>query len=397
VTNSASPLIETAGVEAVVASAYATGRAALDFEFLWERTYAPLACLAQMAVGDEVHLIDPVEGAPLAPIAAMVADPGFPVVMHAPSADLTLLGMQFGTVPSNLTDVQLVAGFVGLGAGQGLAALLDRVLKVRLDKGEQYTDWSKRPLSENQLTYAAADVENLFALSDELAARAERLGRSAWVAEEHARRYGPDSRWTPDPDESWRRVKGQGKLGPRDRAVLKAVAAWRENEAARRDKPTSWIVPDRTLLEIARRKPASRQALMNERGLPERMRPDDADALLDAIMAGKDAEGISLPASPPADVQARLEILAPLGQVLVAARAAEVDLAPTLLATRDEVESHLIATITGDSGRVSPLAAGWRYELAGSALEDLAGGRIALACAPTRPYLREIPPGQEIN
>ena len=395
--SSASPLIDQAGVETVVASAYAAGRAALDFEFLWERSYAPLPCLAQLAVGDDVHLIDPVEGAPLGPIAAMVADPEFTVVMHAPSADLTLMGMQFGTVPQNIIDVQLMAGFVGLGAGQGLATLLDRVLKVRLDKGEQYTDWSRRPLSQNQLTYAAADVENLFALSDELASRAEQLGRSAWVAEEHARRYGPDSRWTPDPDESWRRVKGQGKLGPRDRAVLKAVAGWRECEAARRDKPTSWIVPDRTLLEIARRKPATRQALMNERGLPERMRPQDADALIEAIIAGKNAEPISLPAAPAADVQARLEILAPLGQVLVGARAAEVDLAPTLLATREEVESHLITAITGAADRLSPLRSGWRYELAGSALEDLAAGRIALACAPTRPYLREIPPGQEIN
>ena len=238
------------GVAAVVAAAHEHGRIALDFEFLWERTYAPRACLAQIAIDERVHLIDPIEGAPLDPIAALVADPDVDVVMHAPSSDLTLLGMQFGTRPTSILDVQLTAGFIGIGAGQGLGVLLDRGLKVKLDKGEQYTDWSRRPLTERQLTYAAADVAYLIELADEFMARAERLGRVSWIAEEMARRYGPDSRWVPDPDDVWRRVKGQGKLSPPDRAVLRALAAWREREAVRRDRPTAWIVPDRTLLEM---------------------------------------------------------------------------------------------------------------------------------------------------
>ena len=226
---------DAAGVDAVVAEARAEGRAAIDLEFLWEKTYAPIACLAQVATARGIHLIDPIDGAPLRPIAELVSDPDVEVVMHAPSADLTLLGMAFGTRPQRLTDMQIVAGFVGLGAGQGLATLLERVLGVKLDKGERYTDWSRRPLSAAQLEYGAADVAHLLELADELARRAEELGRTEWVAEEHARRFGPDARLVPDPDNAWRRVKGGGRLGSRDRAVLAELAAWREREAARRD------------------------------------------------------------------------------------------------------------------------------------------------------------------
>ncbi len=375
---------------AVVAAAHEHGRIALDFEFLWERTYAPMACLAQVAIDGRVHLIDPVEGAPLAPIAALVADPDVDVVMHAPSSDLTLLGMQFGTQPQRVLDVQLVAGFIGIGAGQGLSVLLERGLKIRLDKGEQYTDWSRRPLTERQLTYAAADVAHLVALADEFLARADRLDRTSWIAEEMTRRYGPDSRWVPEPQEVWRRVKGQGKLSPADRAVLRALAAWREREAARRDRPTAWIVPDRTLLEIARRRPKTTDQLAGERGLPERMRQTDLEGILTAVGEGVAADPIHLPAAPAAELQARMDTLGPLGQILVTARAAEADLAPSLVATRDEIETFLWGEIGAREVPDSPLAVGWRFEIAGQPLRDLAEGRIALAPAPTRPFLREI-------
>jgi ribonuclease D len=379
------------GVAAVVAAAHEHGRIALDFEFLWERTYAPRACLAQVAIDGRVHLIDPIEGAPLDPIAALVADPAVDVVMHAPSSDLTLLGMQFGTRPSSILDVQLAAGFIGIGAGQGLGVLLDRGLKIRLDKGEQYTDWSRRPLTDRQLTYAAADVAHLIRLADEFMVRAERLGRTAWIAEEMERRYGPGSRWVPDPDEVWRRVKGQGKLSPGDRAVLRALAAWREREAARRDRPTAWIVPDRTLLEIARRRPASVAQLAAERGLPERMRQSDLDGILSAIADGAAAPPIQLPPAPPADLQARMDTLGPLGQILVTSRAAEAEVAPSLVATRDEIETFLWGELGARDASESPLASGWRFEIAGRPLRDLAEGRIALVPSPERPFLREIP------
>lgn len=383
-------ITEAAGVDEAVAAARAAGRSALDFEFLWEKTYAPIPCLAQLAVGDVVYLIDPIAGAPLGPVGELVADPGHLSVMHAPSADLALLDMSLGTRPANLLDVQLVAGFVGLGAGQGLGTLLERVLRVRLDKSERYTDWSRRPLSARQIEYGAADVAHLLELADELTRRAAAMGREAWVREEHERRYGPHARFVSEPDEAWRRVKGHGRLTPRDRAVLAAVAGWREREARRRDKPVGWLVPDRVLVELARRRPADRAALEGERGLPSGIRGADADGLLAAIRAGEAAEPIALGPGVRPDVGERLDVLGPLGAVLVSARAQAVDLAPSLLANRDEISGFIAAAITGELDGHA-MASGWRYELAGAALLELAEGRLALAADARRPYLRELP------
>jgi len=384
------PIRDAAGVDALAERARRAGRMALDFEFLWERTYAPVPCLAQVNVAGEIALVDPLEGAPLGPIAALVDDPGIEVVMHAPSADLTLLALATGVAPRALVDLQITAGFVGLGAGQGLAALLDRVLRVQLDKGERYTDWSRRPLSRAQREYAAADVAHLLELADELGRRAERLGRSGWVAEEHARRYGPGQAFVTPPEEAWRRVKGQGRLGARDRAVLARLAAWREREARRIDRPAAWVMPDRTLVELARRRPSSRRALESERGVPDRLREPDAEAILDAIRAGEDDAPIALPAGASPELQQRADVLAPLAAAVIAARAEAVDLAPSLVATRDDISRFLVGTLAGDPDG-NPLASGWRHEIAGRALEDLLAGRLALAAAPTRPWLVEIP------
>lgn len=379
-----------ADVQSLAESARAAGRLALDVEFLWERTYAPIPCLAQVAVGDEIALIDPIEGAPLEPIADLLADPDVQVVMHAPGADLILFALAFGTRPSNVVDTQLTGGFVGLGAGQSLGALLNRVLDVRLAKTEGYSDWSRRPLTHAQLDYAADDVAHLFALSDELMQRAHDHGRDEWVREEHTRRYGPGARLTAEPEEAWRRVKGQGRLDPTERAVLVRAAAWRETEARRRDRPVGWLIPDRTLIEVSRRRPATAKALLSERGIPAAMRENEADGLLAAMAAGLSDPPITLGPAPPQHVQARLETLTPLAQVLVGARAAAIELAPTLVGTRDDVESFLAAVIVGDGVDDLALGRGWRREVAGDALIELAAGRLAIAPLEASPYVREI-------
>ncbi|MEQ9092883.1 MAG: HRDC domain-containing protein, partial [Miltoncostaeaceae bacterium] len=176
----------------------------------------------------------------------------------------------------------------------------------------------------------------------------------------------------------------------RDRAVLAAVAAWREREARRADRPTSWVMPDRTLVELAKRKPSGRRALENERGMPDRLRGAELDALMEAIASGTRAEPITMPAAPPPELQIRAEILSPLASALVSARAEAAELAPSLLATRDDISRYLVACMTGAMDG-EPLAAGWRHELAGRALADMVAGRIALAAIPERPYLAEIP------
>lgn len=367
------------------------GRMALDVEFLWERTYAPIPCLAQVAVGDEVALVDPIAGAPLDGVAALLADPAIEVVMHAPSADLTLFALGFDVRPSTLLDAQLIAGFVGMGAGQSLGALLGRVLDVKVAKTEGYSDWSRRPLTRAQLDYAAADVLYLFDLVDELMRRAEERGRTEWVLEEHERRYGPTARVAPDPFEAWRKVKGQGRLQPAERAVLRRAAAWRETEARRRDRPVGWLLPDRTLLEIARRRPSGPAAVLSERGVPSAMREREAQSLITAMGEAVGDPPIALGPPPPAKVQARLETLTPLAQILLTARSSAADLAPTLVATRDEVEQYLTALLMDRDPAGLSLGRGWRHDVAGSAIAELAAGRLGIAPLAASPYLAEIP------
>jgi ribonuclease D len=383
-------IVDAAGVSKLVDAVRRAGGFALDLEFMWERTYAPQACLAQVAVNGDVYLVDPIEGAPLEPIADLVADPDILTLVHAPSADFTLLALRFGTRPTAVRDVQLCAGFAGLGSGQSLAALLERVLRVRLDKSEGFTDWARRPLRATQLTYAAEDVRHLFALLGELDRRIAEKGRTEWVADEHERRYGAGAEWVTDPDEAWRRVKGQGKLSSRDRAVLCEIAAWREREAVRRDQPVGWLIPDRSMIELARRRPTDRAGVLAERGVPDRMRPAEIDTLLAAIRRGEDAPPRAMPPGPPAEILARMEVLGPLGQVLVASRSHAAGVASTLVATRGEIDAHMAAALDGgDDDR--PLAHGWRRELVGEALTRLARGELALAPCAQKPYVTELP------
>jgi ribonuclease D len=378
------------GVAALADRIRGAGRMALDVEFLWERTYAPIPCLAQVATTDEIALIDPIEGGKLDDIAALLADPAVEVVMHAPSADLTLFALGFDVRPANLLDSQLIAGFVGMGAGQSLGALLGRVIDVKVAKTEGYSDWSRRPLTAAQLEYAAADVAHLFALVDELMQRADALGRVPWVLEEHERRYGPGARVAPDPWESWRKVKGQGRLQPAERAVLRRAAAWRETEARRRDRPTGWLLPDRTLIEVARRQPKGPSALLSERGVPSAMREREAQALISAMDEATGDPPITLGPPPPPAVQARLDTLTPLAQIVLTARAAAVDLAPGLVATRDDVDGFLAAVLMDRDPADLALGRGWRREVAGDALIDLAAGRLGIAPLASPPYLAEI-------
>ena len=382
-------IIDLPGVESVVAACRQAGRFALDFEFLWERTYKPIPCLAQLATDTTVWLIDPIAGAPLEPLVAILEDPAIETLMHAPSADLTLMALHYGVQPTNILDVQLIAGFVGLGAGQSLGTLLERGLGLHLAKAESYSDWSRRPLNDAQLDYAADDVRHLMALRDHLEEQARGMGRWDWVLEEHRLRYGPDARFVTDPDDAWRKLKGQGRLSGKERNVLGELAAWREREALRRDRPPSWILADRLVIDIAKRKPTNREGLSRVRGLDEKMRDHEATELLQAVARGMQAPLKDAPAPMRPDLAQRLSVLGALGQLLVGVRADAVGLAAPLIATRDDVESFLAARLTGD-GASHPLGSGWRKELAGDALAALADGRLAIAPSPEPPYLIEI-------
>ena len=275
------------------------GRVGLDTEFLWERTYSPQICLAQLNVEDHVYLADPLEGVDLQPVADLISDPDVQVVMHAPHADLVAFAQRHGADPVNTFDTQLAAGFTGLSAGLAYEKLVHEVTRRRVQPSESFTDWSRRPLGEKQLKYAGEDVEHLFAMSDKITEDLRERGREEWMREELSRRFDGADRFVTAPEEAWRKVGRRGKLGPADLAVLREVAAWRERLARTRDLPVGWVAKDPTLIELARRKPRTAKDVSRVRGVDGSMKQRDMQELLDVIERGRDAEPIVEEGAPP--------------------------------------------------------------------------------------------------
>ncbi|HYX84660.1 MAG TPA: HRDC domain-containing protein [Gaiellales bacterium] len=366
-------------------SAAAEERCALDTEFVWERTYAPALCLVQIATTDRLGVIDPLAGAPLEPVAELLADAGVEKVMHAPSGDLAAFVLAHDVRPANVYDTQVAAGFAGYGGSLSLERLLDNAIRTRLRHDEGFTDWQRRPLSPIQVEYAADDVRHLLPAADALRRRLAGQGREAWVAEEMAARYGPDATLVQNPDTAWRRVAGRGKLRGEGLAALRAAAAWREREARRRDLPAAWLIKDATLVELARRRPRTPAEAERVRGLQIK-RGRQLEELLQAIASpGPPPEA---EAELPADVRRRVRVVLPLASAVLQARCAAAGVASELVATRADLEG-LIANQALESDRAHPLLHGWRRELAGESLLRLLRGEISLRVLPGPPHVIE--------
>jgi ribonuclease D len=363
------------------------GRVALDTEFWWERTYAPVLCLLQAATRERIVLIDPQEGGVVGPIAELVADPAIELVMHAPAADLLLFALREGSHATRVVDTQVIAGFAGFGAGSGYERLVEAGLGVRLLHNETFSDWRRRPLSQTQLAYAADDVRYLLPLADTLRQHLQRLGREGWADDELASRFGDPSRIEPSPERAWLKIARRGRLSPRQTAVLAEVAAWREREARRRDLPPGWLVKDPSLVEVARAQPTDSAALRRVRGVGTL---GSAEAsLLEAVKAGKAAPPIEATREPAPEIARRAAAISGLATVLLRVRSDDAGIASELVATRSELEEFARAAARGDESD-HQLATGWRAELVGDELRRLLDGKIAVATSRRPPYVEII-------
>jgi ribonuclease D len=377
-------------IEAAVGSARDRGAVALDTEFLRERTYRARLCLVQLATRDGIWLIDAAAQQDLSVVTEVLADPSVEVVVHAGKQDLQIFHDAYGVVPRNVFDVQTAAGFAGFGGSLPYGRLVGDVLGVRLEKAESYSDWCVRPLTPEQLSYAADDVRYLLQAAAVLKARLEEMGRTRWVQEEMLS-LQTDSAYMADPSETWRRVSGRGGLSGRQLAVLREVARWREEAAAQRDLPRGWIVKDVSLIELARRSPASLAALKAVRGLNPREAERSGRAMLAAIERGKRSAPIALDRSPPRSIQLRVRAVAGLADALIKARSDDAGVATEFVATREELEAALADALAGlpDASRHA-LLGGWRRELVGRSILALVQGRIAIKTIPTPPFIEEI-------
>ena len=382
-----------AGLRSALDGARGSGRLALDTEFLRERTYRSRLCLVQIATPESLSLIDPLAKVDLAPLAELVADPSVEVVVHAGRQDFELFYERFGALPANVFDVQIAAGFVGHGASLPYARVVEILLGRKLIKGESYSDWCRRPLTESQLRYAADDVAWLLEVADRLKRELLERERLEWAREE-MKGLEDKGTYEVDPGESWRRVGGRGSLSSSKLAVLREVARWREETAMRRDLPRGWVVKDPTLIEIARRGPRDLAGLRAIRGLNPAEAGRSGAELLAAVAKGARSRPPEEPGSLPRWAQVRARMLSGLADAIVRARSERAQIATELVATRGELESLLADVVTGsldEDGSKHRLLQGWRRELAGGAVLNLARGRIAVRASDRPPYIEEVP------
>lgn len=363
--------------------ARAAGRIALDTEFMGEGRYRTLLCLVQVAVdegsgGERIAILDPLaQDMPKQQLGELLADPAVEVIVHAGRQDVALLRRELGCEVRNIFDTQVAAGFAGLPAQASYETLLNELLRVRLRKSASFTRWDLRPLSEEQLGYAREDVVHLLALASLLQERLRSAGRLEWAQQEC--RYLESISDERDTEAILMRLPRVRGLSVVSQSVARELVRWREQTAATRDKPVQTVMSDQALVEIAKRRPSSRNKLAEIRGVGQNNQNKRAEEILEAVRRGAERTAEPLPSPtrglPPDPSDAPLIALS---EALVRARASEAGLAYELLASRADLQAIVAGERTGRRAQVRTLE-GWRGELVGAELLDLLDGRVSLS------------------
>ncbi|MCW0180796.1 ribonuclease D [Zavarzinia sp.] len=361
----------TALVERLKQAEYVT----VDTEFLRDNTYWPKLCLVQVAGPDVAAIIDPV--APLIdlqPLFDLMVDPKVLKVFHAARQDIEIFLKLSGRIPEPLFDTQVAAMVCGYGDSVSYETLVAKIAKAGLDKSSRFTDWSRRPLTDRQLTYAIGDVTHLRKVYEVLWAELERSGRTEWLDTEMAVLMDPGT-YIVEPEDAWQRIKTRTS-NRRFLAVLREVAAWRETEARARDLPRGRMLKDDALLEIAAHPPTSIDDMKQSRGVPKgfadgRLGP----SLLEAVQRGLDCPEDLLPESEKvAEAPRGIGPLVELLKVMLKLQCEDHGVAQKLVANTADLEA-----IAGDDEANVPALQGWRRKVFGEAALDLKHGRLALA------------------
>jgi len=385
----------SAALRELASAAKASGRIALDTEFMGEGRYRTLLCLIQLAVpdgaaggaaGERIELIDPLdENLDGAPLAGVLADPAVQVVVHAGRQDVALIRRRFDTEVRNVFDTQVAGGFAGLGAQTSYESLLAEVLGVRVTKSASFTRWDARPLSTEQREYAREDVVHLLELAAGLERSLTALGRLEWAREEcEPLERSSDER---DLETIFARLPRIRGLSASARPIARELVEWRERTAARQDRPVQSILSDSALMEIAKRRPSSRSELEQVRGVGAGAMRRRADELLEAVRRARKRppDPPPLQPRPPAPTPEDAPLVA-LAEALIRARAHEAGLAYELLAARADLQAIVAARragegATGTAGGQADVRTlrGWRRELVGEELLELLEGRVSLS------------------
>jgi len=346
----------------------------VDTEFMRDSTYWPKLCLAQVGGPEEAVAIDTL--APdidLAPLFDLMKNPKILKVFHSARQDLEIFFLIMDDLPEPIFDTQVAAMVCGFGDSVGYDKLVRKLTGQRIDKSRRFADWSRRPLKDSQIDYAISDVVHLRPVYEKLRRQLEKRGRTAWLEEEMAVLTSPNT-YRLEPETAWRRLKTRS-ASPRYLAILRALAAWRETEAQRRDVPRNRVLRDEQMFDIAAHHPATAEELSHTRGFSrEAARGRIGQAILAALEEGLAVPEADCPVPPPQrDQPAGLGPLVDLLKVLLKLQCERHDVAQKLVASVADLER----IAADDDAEVRELT-GWRREVFGESALALKQGRLGL-------------------
>ena len=345
-------------------------RVGIDTEFHRERTYFPSVALVQIAHTKGISLIDPLK-VDLRGLSRLLNSQVL-IVMHAASQDLEVFQHACGVVPNCLFDTQVAAGFLGMST-PSLSALYEKQLGILIKKESRLTDWMARPLSSSQLEYAANDVRYLLQVYDQVSAELEDRGRVAWVKAECSILLEKEKKRRV-PEEAWKKIKEGKNLRGNAQNNIRALAAWRERKAAKLNIPVRYVFPDIALVAIAQQEPKNLNSLEAIRGVETRhLKNTFPKEIFTELASAKELKPLPKKEKQDRDKSKDLRAGVALVSAWIAQAARQLDLDPTVLGTRSDIE----ALVRGDSD--ARMSKGWRNEIVGESVKELLKGEAALA------------------
>ena len=363
-----------AKLEAFVSRAMSAEVLAIDTEFLREKTFYPKLCLLQMATDEETVIVDPFAIDDLKAIVPLLLNESIVKLFHAGHQDLEILLFDVGCLPHPIFDTQVAAALLGQTQQIGYSSLVHSVCGVKLKKLDSFTDWSLRPLSESQISYAEEDVIYLPEMYRTVKTQLAEKGRLSWLDKDFEEMTHPES-YIDDERDRFRRLKHVAQLSRRQMAAAREMAAWREITARSRNIPRKWVMTDEQIVEACKREPRTIDDLFMVRGMRDKLTTRDARKLIELVVSALDSAPATWPelaqsGKSERNVDAQVDLL----MSIVRLRARENDIAvPTLASHAD-----LVSIARGHTEGVD-IMKGWRRDIVGKELLDLLEGRLVLA------------------
>lgn len=354
-------------------------RIGIDTEFVSEDTFRPELCLVQVVTQEDLVVIDPYRAGDMTKFWETLADGSHSTIVHAAREEVNFALTACGRPPANIFDTQLAAGFCSAEYPSSYGSVVTKFLNARPAKGEQRTDWRRRPLTTEQIDYALEDVRYLLPLYDTLGRKLKKLNRLEWLGDETQRWLTDvvDARETP----RWRRVSGIGNLAPRNLAIVRELWMWRRAEAEKRDVPPRRILRDDLLVELAKRKSDTIEKIRALRGMHQGMKNDMLSQLATCVKCGMEAPLDDIVRQSQEAMPSQLNLLGQFLSPALSSICRNANVAMSLAGTATDVRDLIAYRLgfgSGESGEPPILADGWRAELVGHLIEELLAGKKSI-------------------